>query len=55
MVLVSEQRETLDTPFLRFFMDVGPRAVLLKGPIVPEHVIAIFEGDWKHFLLMYRA
>ena len=50
MVLVNERREILGTPFVCFFMDVGPRTVLLKGPIVPKHVIAIFEGDWKHFL-----
>ena len=31
-------------------MDVGLRTVLVKGPIVPKHVIAIFESDWKHLL-----
>ena len=50
MVLVNERREILGTPFLCFFMDVGLRTVLLKGPIIPKYVIAIFEDDWKHLL-----
>ena len=52
MVLVNELREILGTSFPRFFVDVGPRTALLKGPIVPKHVIAIYEGDWKQNLLM---
>ena len=50
MVLVNERREILGTAFLPFFVDVRPRSVLPKGSIVPKHIIAIFEADWKHLL-----
>ena len=50
MVLVNKRREIFGIAFLWFFMDVGLRAVLLKGPIVSKHVIGIYEGDWKHLL-----
>ena len=38
------------TPILSFLVNMRPSSILLKRPVVAEHVISKFEYHWKYLL-----
>lgn len=48
MLLVNERGKVVGTPLVRFCIDLWLYTISLKSPMVPKHVIAKLESDWKH-------
>ena len=50
MVFVNETWEISPTPIFSFLVNMRPSSILLKRPVVVEHVVSKFEYHWKYLL-----
>ena len=48
MVFVNQTSEISPRAIFSFLLNMRPSSILLKGPLVAEHVLSKFESQWKY-------